>query len=515
MPYWDERVEAMAKHYPKVKWDKYHIDILTANFVLHPDWFDVVVGSNLFGDILSDLGPACTGTIGIAPSGNINPEGNFPSVFEPVHGSAPDIAGQGIANPIGMIWSGAMMLEHLGEKEAAAASIVAAIERTLGERTLRTKDLGGNADTTRAARRSHGRARLHHGRRPAAHQRARHLGAGRLQRPRRLHPHRLQRLRDRRRQPARRRRAPGQRPDPGLRPVHRSAARPRRHDRDEARGRPASASGRHTADDRVGRAVEKGETQGFMKVVVDAETQRRSWAPPSSASAATRRSTALLDTMYAKAPYTVLQRAVHIHPTVSEQAAPGDEGQQDRQQHHRQAEQDEPQQGKEPEVGPDRARRDDSRDRARNRAAGRHVDESSAWHQHAHDAECSAWRLRVAAAFLAEAERSAGCAMRRRAADPTALARRGVALGLSPAGAALVAAAAFLVDGRPGPPLGLMLRHAALFVAVGDMIGLAFLLVGVFRFVAARHSAPPVRWCRVRTDECRDGFHAGRPQTSM
>jgi tartrate dehydrogenase/decarboxylase/D-malate dehydrogenase len=147
MPYWDERVEAMAKKYPKVKWDKYHIDILTANFVLHPDWFDVVVGSNLFGDILSDLGPACTGTIGIAPSGNINPEGNFPSVFEPVHGSAPDIAGQGIANPIGMIWSGAMMLEHLGEKQAAEA-IVGAIERTLGERTLRTRDLGGNADTT-------------------------------------------------------------------------------------------------------------------------------------------------------------------------------------------------------------------------------------------------------------------------------------------------------------------------------------------------------------------------------
>src|SRR5450631_3915360 len=146
MPYWDERVEAMAKSFPDVRWDKYHIDILTAHFVLHPDWFDVVVGSNLFGDILSDLGPACTGTIGIAPSGNINPEGHFPSVFEPVHGSAPDIAGQGIANPIGMIWSGAMMLEHLGEKQAAA-SIVAAIERTLGERTLRTRDLGGNADT--------------------------------------------------------------------------------------------------------------------------------------------------------------------------------------------------------------------------------------------------------------------------------------------------------------------------------------------------------------------------------
>ena len=147
MPYWDERVEAMAKSYPDVQWDKYHIDILTALFVLKPDRFNVVVGSNLFGDILSDLGPACTGTIGIAPSGNINPEGHFPSVFEPVHGSAPDIAGQGIANPIGMIWSGAMMLEHLGQKQAAA-SIVTAIERTLGERTLRTKDLGGNADTT-------------------------------------------------------------------------------------------------------------------------------------------------------------------------------------------------------------------------------------------------------------------------------------------------------------------------------------------------------------------------------
>ncbi len=146
MPYWDERVEAMAKNYPGLRWDKYHIDILTANFVLHPDWFDVVVGSNLFGDILSDLGPACTGTIGIAPAGNINPEKKFPSLFEPVHGSAPDIAGQGIANPIGQIWSGAMMLEHLGETEAAAG-IVSAVERTLAEKTLRTRDLGGNADT--------------------------------------------------------------------------------------------------------------------------------------------------------------------------------------------------------------------------------------------------------------------------------------------------------------------------------------------------------------------------------
>ena len=115
MPYWDERVEAMAKNFPDIKWNKFHIDILSALFVLKPDTFNVVVASNLFGDILSDLGPACTGTIGIAPSGNINPERKFPSVFEPVHGSAPDIAGQGIANPIGQIWSAAMMLEHLGE----------------------------------------------------------------------------------------------------------------------------------------------------------------------------------------------------------------------------------------------------------------------------------------------------------------------------------------------------------------------------------------------------------------
>ena len=131
--------------------DKYHIDILTAHFVLHPDWFDVVVASNLFGDILSDLGPACTGTIGIAPSGNINPERTFPSLFEPVHGSAPDIAGRGIANPIGQIWSGAMMLEHLGEAEAAAA-IVGAIERTLVEPSARTGDLGGRAGTEACGR---------------------------------------------------------------------------------------------------------------------------------------------------------------------------------------------------------------------------------------------------------------------------------------------------------------------------------------------------------------------------
>ena len=148
MPYWDERVIEMAKGYPEIAVDKFHIDILTANFVLHPDWFDVVVGSNLFGDILSDLGPACTGTIGIAPSANINPEGNFPSLFEPVHGSAPDIAGKGIANPIGQIWSGAMMLEHLGYKEAGDA-IVTAIEEVLseGDATVLTRDVGGEGTT--------------------------------------------------------------------------------------------------------------------------------------------------------------------------------------------------------------------------------------------------------------------------------------------------------------------------------------------------------------------------------
>jgi tartrate dehydrogenase/decarboxylase/D-malate dehydrogenase len=146
MPYWDERVEAMAANYPGVKWDKYHIDILTARFVLSPERFDVVVASNLFGDILSDLGPACTGTIGIAPGGNINPEKKFPSLFEPVHGSAPDIAGQGIANPIGQIWSAAMMLDHLGEDKAADA-IVAAVERVLAGESARTRDLGGRANT--------------------------------------------------------------------------------------------------------------------------------------------------------------------------------------------------------------------------------------------------------------------------------------------------------------------------------------------------------------------------------
>jgi tartrate dehydrogenase/decarboxylase/D-malate dehydrogenase len=145
MPYWDERFKAIAAEYPAVKTSQYHVDILTAHFVQHPDWFDVVVGSNLFGDILSDLGPACTGTIGIAPSANLNPEREFPSCFEPVHGSAPDIFGQGIANPIGQIWSGAMMLEHLGYKGAGDA-IVKAIEKVLVEGP-RTRDMGGKART--------------------------------------------------------------------------------------------------------------------------------------------------------------------------------------------------------------------------------------------------------------------------------------------------------------------------------------------------------------------------------
>ena len=147
MPYWDERVETMAKKYSDVKWDKYHIDILCAHFVLNPEKFNVVVASNLFGDILSDLGPACTGTIGIAPSGNINPEKNFPSLFEPVHGSAPDIAGKGVANPIGQIWAGAMMLEHLGHKHASD-NIVKAIEEVLEKEEYKTGDLGGNASTS-------------------------------------------------------------------------------------------------------------------------------------------------------------------------------------------------------------------------------------------------------------------------------------------------------------------------------------------------------------------------------
>lgn len=145
MPYWDERFEAISGEYPDIATDQFHIDILVAHFVRNPDWFDIVVASNLFGDILSDLGPAIAGSIGIAPAANINPERKFPSMFEPVHGSAPDIAGKGIANPVAAIWSGAMMLEHFGETEAAEA-VVSAIEKALADPAARTADLGGTAN---------------------------------------------------------------------------------------------------------------------------------------------------------------------------------------------------------------------------------------------------------------------------------------------------------------------------------------------------------------------------------
>jgi len=146
MPFWDEIFSATARNFPDVRTDQYHIDILSAHFVLHPDWFDVVVASNLFGDILSDLGAAVVGSIGLAPSANLNPDREFPSMFEPVHGSAPDIAGKGIANPVAQIWSGAMMLEHLGESQAAQA-LVKALQVVLASGEVRTPDLGGTAGT--------------------------------------------------------------------------------------------------------------------------------------------------------------------------------------------------------------------------------------------------------------------------------------------------------------------------------------------------------------------------------
>ena len=157
MPYWDERVAEMARQYPDIARDKQHIDILCARFVLNPERFDVVVASNLFGDILSDLGPACTGTIGIAPSANLNPERNFPSLFEPVHGSAPDIFGKNIANPIAMIWSGAMMLDFTGDGDAryrrAHDGILQAIERIIADGP-RTPDMRGDASTQQVGGRS-------------------------------------------------------------------------------------------------------------------------------------------------------------------------------------------------------------------------------------------------------------------------------------------------------------------------------------------------------------------------
>jgi tartrate dehydrogenase/decarboxylase/D-malate dehydrogenase len=146
MPYWDEIFKGIAKAYPDVKTDQYHVDALSAMFVQHPEQFDVVVGSNLFGDILSDLGAAVAGSLGIAPSASLNPEREFPSMFEPVHGSAPDIAGKGIANPIGQILSGALMVHQLGYPEAAR-TIEKAVEVAVGDRNIRTRDLGGEAST--------------------------------------------------------------------------------------------------------------------------------------------------------------------------------------------------------------------------------------------------------------------------------------------------------------------------------------------------------------------------------
>ena len=150
MPFWDERFAALGLDYPDVTVDQYHIDILSAHLVQHPDWFDVIVASNLFGDILSDIGPAIAGSIGLAPGANLNPASDQPSMFEPVHGSAPDIAGQGIANPIGQTWTAAMMLDHLGETEAAR-QIVAAIEAHVADGTVVTRDLGGDATTDAVA----------------------------------------------------------------------------------------------------------------------------------------------------------------------------------------------------------------------------------------------------------------------------------------------------------------------------------------------------------------------------
>ncbi len=146
MPFWDERFHVMAADYPDVRTDQYHIDILTAHLVQHPDWFDVIVASNLFGDILSDLGPAIAGSIGLAPGANLNPERSYPSMFEPVHGTAPDIAGQGSANPVAQILTGAMMLEHLGQADGAGA-LVSAVEWVLAAGAPRTRDLGGTATT--------------------------------------------------------------------------------------------------------------------------------------------------------------------------------------------------------------------------------------------------------------------------------------------------------------------------------------------------------------------------------
>jgi tartrate dehydrogenase/decarboxylase/D-malate dehydrogenase len=146
MPFWDEVVRERALLWPEVALSEEHIDALAAKLVLTPESFDVIVASNLFGDILSDLAAGVTGSIGIAPSANLDPTGEHPSMFEPVHGSAPDIAGEGVANPVGMLWSTVLMLEHLGAQEASTR-LMSAIEQSLRDRRTRTSDVGGTATT--------------------------------------------------------------------------------------------------------------------------------------------------------------------------------------------------------------------------------------------------------------------------------------------------------------------------------------------------------------------------------
>jgi tartrate dehydrogenase/decarboxylase/D-malate dehydrogenase len=150
MVLWDTVVDEVRKDYPSVNFRKYHVDALAARMVTHPQTVDVIVASNLFGDILTDLGAAVSGSLGMAPSGNINPERKYPSMFEPIHGSAPDIKGKGVANPIGAIWAGALMLDHLGERDAHDR-IVAAITKVLSSGDVKTPDLGGKASTKEMA----------------------------------------------------------------------------------------------------------------------------------------------------------------------------------------------------------------------------------------------------------------------------------------------------------------------------------------------------------------------------
>src|SRR4029079_9368481 len=151
MVFWDEVADIVSRDYPSVEYRKYHVDALAARMVTHPQTIDVIVASNMFGDILTDIGSAISGSLGIAPGANIDPERRSPSMFEPIHGSAPDIAGKGIANPIGAIWAGALMLDHLGHRELHDR-LLAAIERVVAAGTIRTPDLGGKATTEQMTR---------------------------------------------------------------------------------------------------------------------------------------------------------------------------------------------------------------------------------------------------------------------------------------------------------------------------------------------------------------------------